>query len=301
MCGGDFVTLRKYLQLARLPNVFTSPTNILAGYFILTPLSEANFINLAILMTSSAFFYVAGVIFNDYFDMELDKKERPFRPLPSDAISKERALQIAIGFMGSALILAFIVSWTSFTIAVFLSCMIFAYDYKLKHSRILNPITIGGTRFLNVILGASTAIQLPLVTGFSHLIFVAICVFVYVIVIAFFSSKELSGMRSKSQIIALFLTNYAIVIAIGIAIVFDILKPSSLLILVPFTVIISLIFRYSISGNAVRIQNTIKNLVISIIILDSIFVTGTTGLPIGLMTLLFLVPSIILSRKFYVT
>jgi hypothetical protein len=42
-------------------------------------------------------------------------------------------------------------------------------------------------------------------------------------------------------------------------------------------------------------------MVISIIILDSIFITGLTGSYYGLLTLIFVLPSIFLARKLYVT
>lgn len=293
--------LRKYLQLIRLPNAFTSPTNIIAGYFILTPVTSLNYLDLALLMISSVLFYVSGVTFNDYFDIEVDRKERPSRPLPSGAVSRQRALQIALMLMGSAITLDFFVSWQSFVVSIFLAGVILAYDYRLKHNRILNPVTMGGSRFLNVILGASPAIQLPLETNFWHLILIACCIFSYVAVIALFSSKELSGIKSRRQIVSLFSIDYGIIASIAIAIFLGILKPSSFIILVSFAVIISLIFRQALLGNAITIQNTIKKLVISIIILDCVFVSGTAGISYGLPTLLFLLPSVILSKKFYVT
>jgi len=45
----------------------------------------------------------------------------------------------------------------------------------------------------------------------------------------------------------------------------------------------------------------VRNLVLSIIILDSLFVSGSIGLVYGLSILLFLIPAIILSRRFYMT
>jgi hypothetical protein len=42
-------------------------------------------------------------------------------------------------------------------------------------------------------------------------------------------------------------------------------------------------------------------MVISIIILDSVFVTGTAGLEYGIATLLLIAPAIVLARKLYVT
>jgi len=292
--------IRKYLQLTRLPNIFTAPTNIMAGYLTVTPVSELNYTSLGILLISSALLYSSGIIFNDYFDVETDRKERPFRPLPSGSISKNRALQLGFAFMASAVLISLVVSWLSFAIAVFLSCAIFVYDYKLKHHKFFGPITMGGTRFLNVILGASPMLHLPLQSNFFQPFFAAASMFAYVIIISLFSRKEVSGMSSK-KISILFSLVYSITASIAITTLLGFFKIMGFAILVPFIVIESIIFKQSLPGNTVAIQGGIKSMVISIIILDAIFVSGTAGLSFGLITLLFLVPSIILSRKFYVT
>lgn len=294
------VMFKKYLQLARLPNAFTSPTNVVAGYLAVTPISELNYVNLGILMASSMLFYVSGVVFNDYFDIEVDRKERPSRPLPSGAISKKTTIQIAIVLMVSAITLAFFVSWSSFVIALFLASMIIGYNYKLKNNKIFSPLTMGGTRFLNVIIGASPAL-LSFQSNLSGLGFVASSVFAYVVVITLFSKKELSGIKSKKHTIVLFSIIYTIIAAVTIVTFLGLFKTWSLVILVPYTIIMSLIFKQALVGDASSIQRVIKNMVISIIILDSVFVSGIAGLSYGLSTLLFLLPAILLSKKFYVT
>ena len=273
----------------------------MAGYLTVTPVSDLNFLSLGTLMLSSALLYVSGVIFNDYFDIEIDKKERPFRPLPSGSISKQRAIQIASVLMMLSAILAFSVSWSSFVIASFLSCIVLAYDYGLKHRKFFGPLTMGSTRFLNVILGASPAIYLAIQSHFLQPIFAATSMFAFVVIITLFSIKEISGMQSRKQTIILFSFVYGIVASIAIATLLDLFKMSGFIILIPFTIIMSIIFKQTLSGDSVAIQSGIKNMVISIIILDSIFASGTAGLPYGLLTLLFLLPSVLLSRKFYVT
>jgi ABC-type transport system involved in cytochrome bd biosynthesis fused ATPase/permease subunit len=50
-----------------------------------------------------------------------------------------------------------------------------------------------------------------------------------------------------------------------------------------------------------EIQSTIKVMLLSIIILDSIFLSGIAGIAVGMGTLLLLVPSILLGRKLYLT
>ena len=273
----------------------------MSGYFTIVSVPELNLLNLATLMLSSTLLYVSGVIFNDFFDLEIDKKERPFRPLPSGDISKENAKRIAFGMMIFAILLSSFVSWSSFTISLFLSGIILAYDYKLKHNKFSNPIAMGSARFFNVILGASPAAHLPLQTNFLPVIFVASLVLTYVMVIAVLSRKEIRGMQSRQPTKILFSIVYVIITLITIAVLLGFFTIWSLVILVPFAILISLIFKKTLPGDALSIQNGIKNMVISIIILDSVFISGTAGLQFGLATFLFLIPSILLSRRLYVT
>lgn len=51
-------------------------------------------------MIASVSLYAGGVVLNDYFDREIDAKERPERPIPSGKVSKEFAL-----LMGTILLL----------------------------------------------------------------------------------------------------------------------------------------------------------------------------------------------------
>jgi len=293
--------LRKYLQLARLPNAFTAPSNVVTGYLIVTPVANLNFISLGTLMLSSALLYVSGIIFNDYFDFEIDKKERPFRPLPSGSISKQRAVEIAIVLMVLSNIISLLVSLQSLVIAIFLSCIILAYDSKLKHSKFFGPITMGSTRFLNVIFGASSIIQLSIHPYFLQLIFASVSMFTFVVIIALFSRKEVSGLQSRIEATIQFSFIYSIIVSIVIATLLGYFKISCFVILVPFGLVMSIIFRKMLSGGSMAIQTGIKNMVISIIVLDSIFISGTAGLQYGLLTLLLLPPTVILSRKLYVT
>ena len=247
------------------------------------------------------FLYVSGVIFNDYFDIEIDRKERPFRPLPSGSISAQRAKKIAIGLMAFAVILAITVSLSSFIISVFLSGVILAYDYGLKHGKFSGPLSMGGARFLNVIFGASPILNLSLQTNFLQLFFAAVSVLTFVTVIAGFSRKEMSGMREGRPIIILFAVIYMIILLITVTTLLGLFMIWSLVILFPLAIIISIIFKQTLSGEPEAIRKGIKNMVISIIILDSIFISGVAGLVYGLLTLSFLLPSILLSRKLYVT
>jgi 4-hydroxybenzoate polyprenyltransferase len=72
--------LRQYLLLIRLDNTFTS-SNILADYFVVVVPATTNILYLTTQMLSSILLYISGIVFNDYFDIDIDLKERKQRTL----------------------------------------------------------------------------------------------------------------------------------------------------------------------------------------------------------------------------
>jgi 4-hydroxybenzoate polyprenyltransferase len=303
---------RQYIILVRLPNIFTAASNVLSGYFTIVATVSSSFINLHLLylvglMTSSSLLYLAGIVFNDYFDIEIDKKERLTRPLPSGKITKRKALTIAISSMIAANVIALVINWTSFIIAIILTTIIIAYDYRLKHNNITGPIIMGLARSINVILGASPALSTLLlsVTASKMLLFIAISLFLYVVAISILSKKEVSGKATNLIIISSLSIVFVDIAAIAIAGLIGIFQPVVFAFLVLFSVVMIITFRPILRGldnlAPIDIRNIIKNMIISIIILDSVFVSGLIGLPYGFATLLLLVPSVLLSRKLYLT
>ena len=82
-----------YLRLMRIPNVFTAIADVAMGFlFVHDYQSPEQFPRLwptlALLIAASSLLYTAGLVLNDLFDFEIDRKERPFRPLPSGQVSK---------------------------------------------------------------------------------------------------------------------------------------------------------------------------------------------------------------------
>jgi 4-hydroxybenzoate polyprenyltransferase len=298
--------LRQYLLLVRLPNIFTVPSNILAGYFAVIPVSYANVLQLSLLMLSSILLYIAGIVFNDFFDIKTDLIERPNRPLPSGRVPKQNALIIAIVSMISANIFASAASTISFVICAILSAIVIGYDYRLKNT-IIGPITMGGARSLNIILGASTTLFAILAYSSNSLvriIFVSLSLFFYILAISLLSRKEAGDViETRHTIVGSFLIIFSLILSIVFAgLLANLLKIDFLVNLILFSAIMVITYKQTnIHRDSSAIQKAIKHLVISIIILDSIFISGTAGLFYGLVSLFLVVPSIFLSRSLYVT
>ena len=310
--------LKQYLLLIRLPNVFTALSNVVAGYFSLTRPSDASFIDLSMLIASSVLLYVFGIILNDYFDLETDRKERPFRPLPSGRVSKRSALFLSVLAVLSANVIASLVSTTSLIISAFLSAVVFGYDYGLKRGR-SGPLAMGTARFLNAFLGASPALFLfPLNTGQQiasefpwTTLLAAGAVFAYVYAITLLSRKEIGEYERniyRRTVAQSFSIIIGMVVVAALVLGFYLKSTEISVNILLFSVVIYLTLKglfsdagNSSTGQSQRIQHAIRNLVLSIVILDSIFIAAFAGLFYGIASLVLIVPPIILAKKLYVT
>lgn len=188
-----------YLQLLRLPTVFTAMADIFLG-FILTHRSLEPWPKFAGLLAASSCLYLAGMVFNDVFDVKQDRAERPNRPIPSGRVSMGSAVPLGVLLMlvgvGSASTVA---AW-SLMIAGSLVLAILGYDALLKRTP-LGPLGMGLCRFLNVMLGASDYPWLAKVHFWGNpQITCAIGLGIYIIGVTWFARTE-AKQSSRGQLI----------------------------------------------------------------------------------------------------
>ncbi|CAN5909756.1 UbiA family prenyltransferase [soil metagenome] len=148
------MAIKPYLQLVRLPNVFTAAADSLAGWLLVAGTFAEPGRWLPLVLASMAI-YAAGIALNDYFDIEVDRQERPGRPLPSEQVSRGFALGLALALFVLGLTLAASSgSNRSLGIAVLLVVCVVGYDAGLRRT-VLGPQVMGACRGLNVLLGMS--------------------------------------------------------------------------------------------------------------------------------------------------
>lgn len=295
--------LKDYLLLIRLPNLFTLPSNILVGFAIASALTLTftSFVQVLLLVTISIFLYCVGLVLNDLFDYNIDKKERPDRPLASGKISRKVAIVLVTIFSVIALSLSLLVSVPTFGISLVLIALIFWYDKYLKNTQ-AGPFTIAAARVMNVMLGTSASLNaIDSFPQFVILVFVLTITFVYVSLIGFISKYEVQGFSENIKLYLIPVIIAGIISSIMLFAFIGFFKYESLIILGLFLfIMVKAVYRIQ-KKDSIGIQQCIQKMIMSIIVLDSTYLSGLRGLEVGLAVLLLIAPLLILSRKMYMT
>jgi 4-hydroxybenzoate polyprenyltransferase len=156
-------TLLAWLQLLRLPNHATAVADVLAGYLIASHTKLLGWPPAPLWWAVAAglFFYAAGMVLNDVFDLELDRRERPERPLPSAAIDVGTAAAVGNGLLALAGVCGCVAAFVSGHPAVALvgaalTAAVWIYDRYAKATA-FGPVVMGSCRSLNWLLGMTAA------------------------------------------------------------------------------------------------------------------------------------------------
>jgi 4-hydroxybenzoate polyprenyltransferase len=294
--------LRAYLQLVRLPAVFTAMADIVMGFVLahrtLSPLPE-----IMSLFASSTCLYLAGMTFNDYFDREIDARERPQRPIPSGRIPPRAAFALGSVLLAVGLVSAFVAGIVSVVIAIALAILILAYDGLLK-STPAGPIAMGGCRTLNVLLGASGA-GAPF--SETSLMCVAAAMGVYVAGVTWFARRE-AVTSSRSQLVgAGIVIHCAILFLLSLPLLsgwFSSYQNGQAVLLLVLVVAFIDIRLAPAVGNPTptNVQAGVKQMLLAIVLLDAAMVywaSGNAMLAVG--TALLIVPAATLGRFIFIT
>ena len=190
------MTFADALSLGRVSNLPTVWTNMLVGLMlagagVASPVLVPLFIALTL-------FYVGGMYLNDFFDADIDAKERPERPIPSGRVSR-RSVGVA-GFamlaLGVALMtyVALALSpslWPALAAFALASCIVL-YDSNHKYNP-LSPFVMGLCRILVYFCaGTSVIAALP-----DALLLAAVVLLCYLIGLTYVAKQENLGRVSN--------------------------------------------------------------------------------------------------------
>lgn len=168
---------RDLVELVRLPAALTVPGDVLSGAAAAGwPHGRRTWV----LPVASSCLYWAGMALNDYADRDLDRVERPERPIPSGRVEPSEALAVAAGLTFAGLAAAGLAGRRSaLAVALPLAISAWAYDLVVKQTA-AGPAVMATARGLDVLLGAggnwrsaalpvaSIAVHTTAVTGLSR-------------------------------------------------------------------------------------------------------------------------------------
>ena len=290
-----------FLKLARPANLVTAVSDILAGIAIsgilLTTALDWELSKAILLLSLSTIgLYGGGIVFNDVFDIKVDRIERPERPLPRGLISLQSATIYGILLLALGVIFAFLVNQTAGIIAILTSISALVYDKWGKNNTWLGPPNMGLCRGFNLLLGVS--ILPEMVFELWYLAFIPI---IYISAITMISRGEVSGSSKTPLQVAAFL--YALVISMIVT--FSYFKSTLLT-----AIIFLLLFAYFIfkplrkaivDPSALFIRTSVKAGVIALILMNASWAAAAGSFPLALIITALLPFSMWLSKHFSVT
>jgi 4-hydroxybenzoate polyprenyltransferase len=303
--------LQAYLQLFRLPNIFTAIADVMMGFLFTHPALEPVGL-FFLLVAASCLLYTAGMVLNDVFDVEVDRQERPGRPIPSGRISPFAARWLGFELLIVGAALGWLASFfagdlRAGIVASGLALCVLAYDAGLKRTP-LGPVAMGGCRFLNVLLGMSLAVDPLLGTPRpwqeAHLL-VAAGIGVYIVGVTWFARREAATSGRWQLALA------TLVLLAGIALLAW-LPNWDRRIIVPisrwhvFWGLIAVLIAWR-CGRAVitpspgNVQAAVKHCILSLILLDAVVVFAVRGGFWAVMVMLLTVPAMLIGRWIYST
>lgn len=300
-------TFIAHVQLMRPANIITAIADVLAGFAVsgaaLQLFSAENlesgalFYQLLWLILSTIGLYGGGIVFNDVFDAELDKTERPERPIPSGEASVLSASILASLLLIVGIAAAFQVSLSSGIIAITIAILAILYDSWGKHQLIFGPINMGLCRGGNLLLGVSA---IPSVI--QDFWFLTLIPVIYIAAITMISRGEVHGGNKKALLGGAAMYGIIILALTFLGFVSKIPWWQVL----PFVLLLSYfifppLFMAIKKQEPQLIGKAVKAGVISLIILNAALASAFAGWIYGIIVLLLLPVSMGIAKKFAVT
>lgn len=298
------------LQLIRLPNVITAAADSLAGWLLVGgALAEVS--GWLPLAGASMCLYAAGMALNDFFDLDVDRRERPKRPLPSGRVSPKTAAAIGWAGLTLGLVLALVAGAgglsSTLIVGVLLAAAILSYDAGLKDT-FLGPWAMGSCRALNMLLGMSVAVNLG-----GPIAWLAAGAFgLFVVGVTWISRSEAFGGETRNLTVGMTLQNVAFLGLAAAALMpgrFPYPTPNKPLLALEGLLVLGMIAVVvnNAAARAIRepnpqyIQQAVKTGVLSLVWLDVALVASVRGPSPAFAVALFWLPAFLLARWLYST
>ncbi|MFQ6088894.1 MAG: geranylgeranylglycerol-phosphate geranylgeranyltransferase [Candidatus Methanofastidiosia archaeon] len=145
--------LKAIIVLLRPPDLLLAAIGCFIGALIASDsvreyLKEIVFADLAAVLGSGA-----ATSINDYYDVDIDRINRPHRPLVSGEVRRSEALLLTFTMVVLGLALSYMINIFCFAVAVMSAILLFLYSFKFKRVILLGNLTVAYLMSMAILFG----------------------------------------------------------------------------------------------------------------------------------------------------
>jgi len=129
------------IKISRPVNVVITFISVLIAALICSPGKILEF-DIFLAAFAASFTAVSGNIFNDIYDIEIDKINRPFRPLPSGKLTIKEAYSVIILFVTLSIFASLSIGYFPLVIVLFSHFLLLLYSKYLKRIPLVGNIMV---------------------------------------------------------------------------------------------------------------------------------------------------------------
>ncbi len=148
--GRAAAKVKAYCELLRVHNLLGTALGVLAGAVLIKNVSV---VPLVLAIAAAVAVAAGGYAINDYFDIEIDRINKPERPIPSGRIGAGEAYAVAMVLLVLGPLLVLPVGPLTFAYALLNSVLMYYYSKTLKRSGLIGNLVVAFSTASTLVFG----------------------------------------------------------------------------------------------------------------------------------------------------
>ncbi|AJF59695.1 MAG: UbiA family prenyltransferase [Candidatus Diapherotrites archaeon] len=148
--------LEHFFEILRPFNCFMAAFAVFIGYAVSVGSIGFSF-QVFLAMVSAFLICGAGQAVNDFFDWRIDRKIKPFRPIPAGHIESKAAFLYSVMLFLIGITISFFINEVAFLIAVLFSLLLLAYSAYTPQHKYFGNALIAMSTAITLVFGASVS------------------------------------------------------------------------------------------------------------------------------------------------
>ncbi|WP_246263885.1 UbiA family prenyltransferase [Metallosphaera tengchongensis] len=144
--------MNAFLRLVRIHNVIGASLGAFTGY-VVSSMWKFNLLEIVEAIVVVALVSAGGYAINDVYDVEIDKINKPDRPIPSGSVSVGTATALSYALMGLGTVIAIFQGLYEFLVALLTSVALVIYARDLKKTGLYGNLIVASTTALSLFYG----------------------------------------------------------------------------------------------------------------------------------------------------